>query len=63
MGESHARQVLAAYQTHYNEHGLTRPATSYRQTFKNTPERCTILTSLAVDLSARGSPVGVINEY
>ncbi|MBM7863629.1 transposase [Lentzea nigeriaca] len=43
--------------------GLIRPATSYRQTFTNTPERCTILTSLAVAPVRTRILGGVINEY
>ncbi|MFD4636549.1 integrase core domain-containing protein [Lentzea sp. NPDC058436] len=63
MGESHARHVLAAYQTHYNEH---RPHQARDQLPPDVQEH----TGAAHDLDVSGGqPVrtrilgGVINEY
>ncbi len=50
LGETHARQVLAAYQAHHNEHRPTSPATSYHPTLRNTPPRP--ITSAAAECCA-----------
>jgi putative transposase len=63
MGEGHARQVLAAYQTHYNEH---RPHHARDQLPPDAHEHLRAAHDL--DVSGR-RPVrarilgGVINEY
>ncbi|MET9226152.1 integrase core domain-containing protein [Lentzea sp. NPDC003310] len=63
LGEGHARQVLAAYQTHYNEH---RP----HQARDQLPPDIFEHPASAHDLDSPGCPplrrrilVGVVHEY